>query len=181
MTVYDDDEFDSPEEALDHYRKLLAALRTHKRTLQVQLAEYGIAAPTHLRTEFDRVSSEIQQLRERIRQLKGGTPPPLVITPSQPIITPPLPATYPAYDWANAEPGVAQLAVLRMLHNLGRASPGTYVNDTQLADALQMDLQDVRDYMDLLESAGDTMSANTFGGHAAMLTAAGRMRSSNRF
>ena len=47
MTVYDDDEFDSPEEAIAHYRELLKVLGKRKRALEIQKAEYGIAIPAH--------------------------------------------------------------------------------------------------------------------------------------
>ena len=63
-----------------------------------------------------------------------------------------------------------------MLHNYAQQSPGTFVNDAQVAEVLEMELQAVRDYMDLLESTGDITAANPFGGHAAIPTAQGRMR-----
>jgi len=177
MAIYDDDEFDSPDEALAHYRKLLSALQTHRRTLKIQLAEYGIAAPTHLRTEFDRVSSEVQQLRERIKQLEGGLPPARLYTLSSEsgsqIL---LPAMFPAGDWADESPNVAQRAVLQMIHNFEQQSPNSFVEDTQVAGALNMDMQLVQDCMDVLQSDGDTTAANTFGGRSAMLTAQGRFK-----
>ena len=45
-----------------------------------------------------------------------------------------------------------------------------------IADALQMDMQLVRDCMDLLEAAGHTKAANSHSGRAASVTASGRMK-----
>src|SRR5262245_30845441 len=74
MTIYDDDTFDSPQEAIAHYHELLKVLGRRKRALEVQKAEYGIAAPAHVRTDLESVIEEMQQLRERIKQLGGNTP-----------------------------------------------------------------------------------------------------------
>jgi len=49
------------------------------------------------------------------------------------------------------------------------------VDDTQIAEALQTELQDVRDSMDLLESAGHTETANSHDGYCALLTGRGRI------
>jgi hypothetical protein len=181
MTVYDDDEFDSPQEAIAHYRELLRVLGKRKRALELQKAEYGIAVPAHVRTELENVNEEMQQLRNRIKQLEGGTPPLPVITSSLPRIYPPLPAIYPANDWASAEPGIAQLAVLQMIHNLERESPGTYVTDMQLVHAMQMKLDEVRSCLHVLatnediylEAQDDIVFTSRF---KAILTQQGRMR-----
>jgi hypothetical protein len=175
MAVYDEDEFDSLAEAIAHYRKLLKALQTRKQTLEIQAVKYGLAVPPHVATELEEARTTARQLSEKIKQLEGNTPPPNTpVTSSSPRIYPPLPITHPAHGWETAEPGVSEFAVLQMINNFERESPGTFVSDTQLADALKMDLQLVRDTMDILQLKGRTTAANTFGGKSAMLTATGR-------
>jgi hypothetical protein len=152
-------------------------LRRQPCELPRRIAMLAAADFTGPETRWERQFQRVLSALGSSTQPQAGTPPPSPsIVSSLPRIYPPLPIILPANDWASAEPGVAQLAVLQMIHNFERESPGTYVNDTQVADALQMELQDVRDYMDLLEAAGDAKSANSHDGHAAMLTARGRMR-----
>jgi hypothetical protein len=176
MTSYDDDDFDDPQEALAHYREVLKARQAYKRALEMQQAKYGLATPPHVQTDLENVRSEIRQLRQWIKQLEGGSPSPSTSTPSSlPIYSHPLPMEFPANDWQDA-PEAAMRAVLQTIHHFQQQSASAYVGDTQIAEALQMDLQDVRDYMDLLEAAGDTKSANSHDGHEARLTAQGRLR-----
>lgn len=82
MTVYDNDEFDSPQEALAHYRELLNAFRARKRALEVQAAKFGIHVPPHVVTELEEVNESIQQLAARVKTLdaaiKSPAPAPIV-------------------------------------------------------------------------------------------------------
>jgi hypothetical protein len=79
MTIYDKSEFDSPQEAIEHYRELLRALRARKRALEVQKAEYGIDAPAYVRTELEKVSTAIQQLAAHVKELDA------IINPLTPV------------------------------------------------------------------------------------------------
>jgi hypothetical protein len=182
--IYDDD-FDDPQEALAHYRELLKARQAYKRALQLQSAQYGLAAPPHVVTELEKVRAEIPQLRQKIKQLEGGAAP--LSAPSTPIALPAythddpalsgkLPMEFPAYDWEHASQEEAERAVLQTIHNIEQQSPSTYVDDLQIAETLEMDLQDVRDYMDILEEEGLAKAANSHDGHSAILTARGRLR-----
>jgi len=176
MTTYDDDDFDNPQEAAAYYRDILKVRLGYKHTLEKQEATYGLATPPHVHTELEKVRTETRELRQHIKRLEGEAPPsnpPL--SSALPIYNHPLPATFPANDWDSAAPEEAQFAVLQMINNFERQSPG-HVKDTQVAEALQMPLADVRDHMDILEEQGYTKTANSHDGRGAMLTAHGRMR-----
>jgi tetratricopeptide (TPR) repeat protein len=76
MTVYDDSQFDSPDEARAHYQQLLRALQARKRALDVQAVKYGFAVPPHVITELEEVTAEIQELTDHLATLHAAAPPP---------------------------------------------------------------------------------------------------------
>ena len=76
--------------------------------------------------------------------------------------------------WHTMSSEQVQGVVLRAIDQAQRQAPNDFVTDTHIAEALQMELQDVRDYMDIVEEEGYTKAANSHDGHSAMLTPKGR-------
>lgn len=64
-------------------------------------------------------------------------------------------------------------AILLVLDEHYRADPSRTVDDTEIVEALDVPLQEVRRQLDVLEEQGFTKSANTFGGHSAYLAPKG--------
>lgn len=64
-------------------------------------------------------------------------------------------------------------AILLLLDERHRRDPSTTVDDTGIAAALTLDLQEVRRQLDILESQGLTKPANTHEGHSAWISARG--------
>jgi predicted nucleotide-binding protein len=64
-------------------------------------------------------------------------------------------------------------AILLLLDDRYRQDPSTTVGDTEIAEALNLDLSDVRRQLDILEDDGLTKEANTHGGHSAWISPRG--------
>jgi hypothetical protein len=66
------------------------------------------------------------------------------------------------------------LRILDAINRLSQQNPNQYVDDFQIADNLSLSIQEVRDYIDLLEQSNLIKTANSAGGHSALLNANGR-------
>lgn len=64
--------------------------------------------------------------------------------------------------------------VLQTIARFQEQHPNYYMDDTDIAKELSLSVQEVRDYLDLLEQQGKIQSANSHDGHSAVLTAKGR-------
>jgi|GEM_PF-3954494 len=64
--------------------------------------------------------------------------------------------------------------VLDAINHLSESNSGRYIDDTEIAQDLALGIQDVRDYIDLLEEKGEVKTANHRDGSSALLTAKGR-------
>lgn len=76
------------------------------------------------------------------------------------------------------EKGMTPEALRNVLAVISRSelvSPNTFVADHIIAQEAGLSIQEVRDYLDLLEGEGKVTSANSFDGHSALLTALGRV------
>jgi len=182
MTVYDDDAFDSPQEALAHYKEPLKALRARKRALDIQAAKYGIAVPAHVVTELEGVSTQIRQLGEQVRKLEGRDQS-LPITTEPPVSEPstkvPIEAPIEQPTEDGGEQGSSLTATQwQVLVEIGRRStftdvfeaffggvpsntqakdknePRLLVNDSTLANDMNMRIQMVHECMDALQTIG---------------------------
>jgi hypothetical protein len=65
--------------------------------------------------------------------------------------------------------------VLDAINHLSQKYPSFYIDDLDIAKDLLMSIQDVRDYMDLLERKDLIETANSQGGYSAKLNANGRI------
>lgn len=65
--------------------------------------------------------------------------------------------------------------VLAAMNDLAKGPGGSYIVDKDIAAKIGQEVEEVRDYMDILEERGLTQSANSAGGYCAALTAKGRM------
>jgi hypothetical protein len=87
-------------------------------------------------------------------------------------VTPTLAATTQKnYPQSNTLPD----AILSCIAQLEKRTPGKYVDDTTISQEIGLEIQDVQDWIDILESDGKVKTANTFDGHSALLTAQGRL------
>jgi hypothetical protein len=75
MAVYDDDAFDSPEEAIAHYKELLKVLQARRRELDSKVAQFNYSAPHHVVTELAEVNIAIVHLIARVKDLESTTSP----------------------------------------------------------------------------------------------------------
>lgn len=66
-------------------------------------------------------------------------------------------------------------AVLDIIDVLEKRTPGTYIDDSAIARELGLEIQDIRDRIEILESEGRVKTANTLGGYNVILTARGRL------
>lgn len=65
--------------------------------------------------------------------------------------------------------------VLDAIARLSTSNASRYIEDKEIAQELSLDIQDIRDYLDILGDEGKVKTANTFDGHAALLSAKGRI------
>jgi len=65
--------------------------------------------------------------------------------------------------------------VLNFIAQLEKRTPGQYVDDKVIAQESGLAIQDVRDWIDVLQDDGLVQTANSFAGHSALLTAKGRL------
>lgn len=65
--------------------------------------------------------------------------------------------------------------ILTVISQFEGEKRNTFVADTQIAQELNIPVEDIRDYLDILEEGGKIRSANSFDGHSALLTALGRV------
>lgn len=66
-------------------------------------------------------------------------------------------------------------AILNFIALTEKRISGAYVEDTIIAQELSLEIQDVRDWIDVLEIEGKVTTANSFEGYSALLTAKGRL------
>lgn len=65
--------------------------------------------------------------------------------------------------------------VLDSIAHLEGLHPGRYAEDKEIAKETGLEIQDVRDYIDILEDEAKVRTANSFDGYSAILTARGRL------
>lgn len=64
--------------------------------------------------------------------------------------------------------------VMEALNEIAPASSARFADDTDVVAKTGLDIYEVRDWLDALESKGWIQTANSFDGHAARLNAHGR-------
>jgi hypothetical protein len=261
MTVYDDDEFDSPEETLAHIEQLITNSTRRKQKIEANAALLGRSTPPEDQIELEDIQKRLKQLREQKKMLKQHIDAVKVLdAPSPHVPDPPQPGTDAFYQeaeesilvyladpkrqsgvrreligpvvgldeqfahalvdrlertahlkvdrhigeilvtltseglltafkiikqrkddakpkWHSMSPEQVQLVVLQIIDQAQRQAPNDNVDDTHIAEALQMDLETVRVYMDVAEEEGYTKTAYSHsGGCEAILTPKGRRR-----
>lgn len=67
-----------------------------------------------------------------------------------------------------------ELTVMKALDKLAPASAASIAGDTDIVAETGMDIDEVRDQLDVLAAKGLTLTANSYDGHAARLNAQGR-------
>lgn len=65
--------------------------------------------------------------------------------------------------------------MLALIAQLEKRTPGQYVDDRIIVQESGLEIQDVRDWIDVLEAEGLVQTANSFDGYCALLTARGRL------
>ena len=65
--------------------------------------------------------------------------------------------------------------ILALIAQLEQRTPGQYVVDKIIAQESGLEIQDVRDWIDVLETEGLVKTANSRDGHSAVLTAKGKL------
>jgi len=66
-----------------------------------------------------------------------------------------------------------RIAILLLLDEHHRTDPSRTVDDTTLAETLDVPIEEVRRQMDILQAEGLTREANTFEGHSAWISPQG--------
>lgn len=68
-SLLEDDDMENPQESIKNYKELLIKLEARKQKLKLQLAEMGLHTLPYIQTELGTVSTQIKELRQRIKEL----------------------------------------------------------------------------------------------------------------
>jgi hypothetical protein len=69
---------------------------------------------------------------------------------------------------------IALRRILESIHRLSQKAPNQYIEDFQIAEELSLPVEDIKDYLDLLEQRDLIKTANAGNSYSALLNAKGR-------